>query len=764
MTKAHRKIDALMAAMTLEQKLGQLNLIGGGGEIVTGAAVDVDLEDKMKNGQAGGLFNMMRQEHICSAQTEAVKHGPPILFAGDVIHGLRLPIFPLPLGMANSWDPTMVEKTARIAGLQAAAEGMQHVYSPMIDVTRQPQWGRVAEGFGEDPHLVSKFAVAMVRGYQGDGTFTPDHVAACAKHFVAYGAGRAGLDYAEADLSPQELHDVYLPPFIAAVEAGVCSIMTSFNDVSGIPMHANGDLIKILRRINPDLVVTSDYTGINEMIGHGLGDAQEVAARALEAGVDQDMVGELFIKTLPQSLAEGRITMKQIDASCRRVLRLKDRLGLLDDPFRCLSKERLAALTAHEPEFRAFARETVARSAVLLRNADNVLPFKKIGRIAVIGPLVDSRENMPGTWAVAGDMSQCSTVLEGITEVTGADAEILYAKGANITGHAEKARRFNVFSPTVFIDERSPQKMLSEAVDAASKADSVVLVVGEAKEASGESSSMTDIGLPRCQIDLIRAVIATGKPVALVVMSGRPMTLENILMDEDDLALGGEDRNAERLPGTMLWMPFGGTETGSGLADVLFGDYNPSGKLAMTFPRHVLQGSNYATKNSGRNTGAATDHEKFKLRWLDRKSSPLFPFGHGLSYTTFEYGDVTFDKDRLSGDDKLKAYAIVTNTGDRAGEEIVQMYVTDPVASRTQPVRRLKNFQKILLQPGESRTVEFEITTKDLEFSTARHMADTSKTWEAGEFIVQIAPSSNHMNRASVYWDKPKPMPKPGLV
>lgn len=760
-----KKVNALIAGMTLEQKLSQLNLLGGG-DAFTGALVTTDLERKILAGQVGGVFNMMKQDSMRRTQTEAVKTSLPLLFAGDVIHGLRMPIFPLPIGMANSWEPEMVEKTARIAGLQTAAEGMAHVYSPMIDVSRQPQWGRTAEGFGEDPHLVSKFAVAMVRGYQGYGPdMTTEHVAACIKHFVAYGAGRTGLDYAEADMSPQELHDVYLPPFIAATEAGACSIMTAFNEVNGIPMHANGELINILRDINPDLMVTSDYTGINEMIGHGLGDGKEVAARALEAGVDQDMVGSLFLDTLKQSLNEGRVTIDQVDAACRRVLMLKDKMGLLDDPFRYFDKGRLDTVAAREPEFRAFARETVARSVVLLRNEDKTLPLQKSGKIAVIGPLADSRENMPGTWAVAGDMSKCSTVLEGIMEVAGDKTEVFYAKGANITNHTEKARRYNVFSQTVFIDERTPEEMRAEAIEAANKADTVILVVGEAKEASGESSSMTNIGLPRNQIELVRAVVATGKPVTLVVMSGRPMTLEDILMDENDLALGqGKDAikegltdlYPEKLMPTMLWMPFGGTETGGGLADVIFGDYNPSGKLAMTFPRHVLQGSNYATKSSGRNTEATSEYEKFKLRWLDRKSSPLFPFGHGLSYTSFDYSEVTFNKDRLSGEEKLQAYATITNTGACAGEEVVQLYITDPVASRTQPVRRLKNFQKIMLQPGESRTVAFEVTTKDLEFSTARHVADTSRTWEAGEFILQISRSSSHLNRASVFWDKPK--------
>lgn len=757
-------VDDLMATMTLEQKLAQLNLLGGG-DAFTGATETTDLERKILAGQVGGVFNMMKQDAMRRTQAEAIKSAPPILFAGDVIHGLRMPIFPLPIGMANSWDPAMVEKTARIAGLQAAAEGMQHVYSPMIDVSRQPQWGRTAEGFGEDPYLVSQFAMAMVRGYQGDGqTIPPGYVAACAKHFVAYGAGRTGLDYAEVNISPQELHDVYLPPFIAAVKAGACSIMAAFNEVNGTPMHAHGSLIQVLRNINPDLVVTSDYTGVNEMTGHGIGNGKEVAARALEAGVTQDMVGSLYTDTLKQSLADGRVSIEQIDAECRRVLLLKEKVGLLDDPFISLSPERLAAVAEQEPAFRAFAREVAARSAVLLRNEDKILPLQKSGKIAVIGPLADSRENMPGTWAVAGDMRKCSTIIEGIRQVADGNAEILYAKGTNITNHVEKARRFNVFSQTVFIDERSPEEMIREAVETANKADTVVLVVGEAKEASGESSSMTDIGLPRCQINLIRAVIATGKPVSLIVMSGRPMALENLLMDEDDLALGGPDSIQEKLPGTMLWMPFGGTETGTGLADVIFGDYNPSGKLAMTFPRHVLHGSNYATKTSGRNTDQTNEYEKFKLRWLDRKSTPLFAFGHGLSYTKFEYGEVNFDNDRPIDNQTVKAYVNVTNTGDRPGEEIVQVYITDPVASRTQPCRRLKDFQKVVLQPGEGRTLVFEITPQALEFSIAETIDDTRKIWEPGEFIIQIGQSSEHLNRASVHWNKTKQDPKPDFI
>jgi beta-glucosidase len=769
------KVEELLTKMTLKEKLGQLNLLTAG-EVKTGAVVNENVEEKLRQGLVGGIFGMKNLDNIRRTQKLAVENsrlGIPLLFAEDIIHGFKSPIFPLPLAMASSWDPALVEKTARIAAIQASAEGIVQTYSPMVDISRDPRWGRVAEGFGEDPHLTSAFARAMVRGYQGTDLAAIDTILACVKHFAGYGAGEGGRDYAGADMSPAEFHDTILPPFEAAFKEGAASVMASFNTVNGHPSHANRELLTELLRLKYAFVgfVVGDYTGVQELSAHGLGDYPEVAARAMEAGLDMDMVDELFIQFLEENLGKGRITQLQIDTACRRILEAKDNLGLLDDPYLYMNDDRLQAVLNREPEFRAYAREVASRSCVLLNNQNNVLPLKKSGTIAVIGPLAHSRRNMPGTWAVAGEWRKCSTVLEGLREVGGDNVNVLYAKGANITENRQFAKHLNVHDGNdpekcVITDPRPPEEMLAEAVTVARQADSIILVVGEGKEATGESSSMTDIALPQNQIKLIRAVIATGKPVALIVMSGRPMALENILMDEDTLALGdsnvGIDDNKEIIPDTILWAPFGGTESGGGVADVLFGDYNPSGKLPMTFPRHVGQiPIHYAQRMTGRPLSSYALEkgwamEKFKTGYIDRKSTPLFEFGHGLSYTTFGYGPVTFDKDRMMGAQTLTAYTTVTNTGKRAGEEVVQLYITDPICSRTRPVRQLKNFQKVMLQPGESRELAFKITNEDLKFSIAQTIADTRRKWEAGDFIIQIGPSSSRGNSATIFWDKPK--------
>lgn len=729
-------IDALMNRMTLDEKIGQLNLLAPGSNINTGAVVNTDVEQKIRAGLAGGMFGIRSPGSIRKAQKIAVEEsrlGIPLIFGSDVIHGHET-VFPIPLGLSCTWDMALIEKSARIAATEASADGLNWVFSPMVDIARDPRWGRIAEGSGEDPFLGSRIAEAMIRGYQGDDLAATDTVMACVKHFALYGAAEGGRDYNGADMSPLLMKEIYLPPFEAAIRAGVGSLMTAFNDINGTPATAHKKLISdILRRDwGFSGLVVSDYTGVNEMAAHGLGSLEKVSALALKAGVDMDMVGEGFLRSLKQSLSKGVITEARIDQACRRVLEAKLKLGLFDDPYQYLSENRAAQkiLTA---ENRQAARDMVARSCVLLKNDRQVLPLSKTGTIALIGPLANDRKNMLGTWAISGDPEKCVSVLDGMRNVAGPGVTIHYAKGANIVDDPEMAERLNVFGPIVEIDPRSPEQMIAEALDAAAKSDIIVAVLGEAKEHSGESASRSEIGIPKAQRPLLEALVATGKPVVLLIMSGRPLTLE------------WENKHVDAM--IMGW--FGGTESGNGMADVLFGDHNPSGKLTATFPRNVGQIPLYYNhKSTGRPyTGT---FKKFTSCYIDAPNDPLFPFGYGLSYTTFDYGPVTVNKATLKGDDKLTASVTLTNTGRYAGEETVQLYITDPVAKRTRPVREMKGFQKILLQPGEQRTVSFDITPDDLKY----HITDKNYNWESGDFVIQIGPHSSDTQAANVKWTR----------
>ncbi len=750
MRKMKKFIRELMGRMTLEEKLGQLNLLTSGGGVLTGASINTHVDAKIVAGKAGGVFGTdWTREAIRHAQALAVEKsrlGIPLLFGADLIHGFRMPTFPTPLAMSCSWDMKAIETMAHTTALQARAGGVNWNFSPMVDICRDPRWGRVVESAGEDPHLGSKIAEAMVKGYQGGDMAAPDRMMACVKHFFGYGAAEGGRDYNTVDMSPAKAHDVYLPPYRAAVKAGAGSIMSSFNDVNGMPSHCNPDLQTGLLRRKWGFrgMNVADYTGVNELTAHGLGDLKDAAALALKAGLDMDMVGEGFIHTLPVSIADGTVDVSYVDRACARVLEMKYRLGLFDDPYRGMDDANNAAVAAREPEFRKQARDIAAQSCVLLKNDGQVLPLEKSRTIAVIGPLADDRLNMNGSWAPSGDGTRCVTVLEGMRNVAGADARILYARGANITDDPVLADRLNVFDgadKTVVIDPDT-ESLLVEASATARRADAVVLVVGEAKEHTGESSSVTDLVLSKGQQRLVEAVLLTGKPVALVVISGRPLNLSF------------EDRNVP----AILWAPFLGTEAGNALADLLYGDKTPSGKLTMSFPRSVGQiPVYYAHKNTGRPLSPGKDFVKFQSCYLDEKNTPLYPFGHGLSYTRFKYGPVTVGKTALNGDETLKASVTVTNTGGRAGREITQLYITDPVASRTRPVRELKGFQHTDLAPGESRTISFDITTDMLEFSTAKTLADTSRRWEPGAFVIQIGGSSAHLHSVTVDWRKAAP-------
>jgi beta-glucosidase len=720
-----RYISDLMSQMTFQEKIGQLNLITPGGGIPTGSVVSTDVEEKVKSGFVGGIFGIYGPVKLRQAQQMAVEEsrmGIPMIFGSDVIHGYKT-TFPIPLGTSASWDMELIEKTARIAAKEATADGIFWNFSPMVDIARDPRWGRVAEGAGEDPYLGSEVAKAMVRGYQQNDLARENTMMATVKHMALYGASEAGRDYNTVDMSRNRMFNDYLPPYKAAVDAGVGCVMTSFNDVDGIPASGNRWLLTELLRDDWgfDGFVVSDYTSVNEMMAHGLGDLQAVSALALKAGVDMDMVGEGFLTTLGKSLEEGIVTLADIDLACRRVLEAKYKLGLFENPYRYFDETRpeKEILTA---ENRQAAREVAARSFVLLKNNNQVLPLKKSGSVALIGPLADNKNNMLGTWAPTGNPQLSVPVLEGIKNVAGDEVNILYARGSNISDDLDFAKKVNVFGTRIDMDERPPEVMLQEAVNTARRADVVVAVVGEASEMSGESGNRTNLDVPEEQKKLIRALAETGKPLVLVMMSGRPLTLEE------------ENSLADAI--LQVWHP--GVEAGNAIADVLFGDYNPSGKLTMTFPRNVGQIPIYYAHRATGRPQAGDVFEKFKSNYLDSPNSPLFPFGYGLSYTTFEYSDVSLSSTTLSAGGTLEAKVTVSNTGEYDGEEVVQLYIRDVVTSITRPVKEMKGFQKIFLKAGESKEVSFSLSEEDLKF----YNYELDFVAEPGEFIVFIGTSS----------------------
>lgn len=723
-------INNLMKKMTLEEKIGQLNLVTPGGA-VTGAVVSKDVDDKIRKGQVGGLFGITGPDKIRRAQEIAVNNSRlhiPLLFGLDVIHGHRT-IFPIPLGLSSSWDTAMIKKSARIAANEATADALNWVYSPMVDIARDPRWGRIAEGSGEDPFLGSQIAKVMVEGYQGNDLSEDKTVMACVKHFALYGAAEAGRDYNTVDMSKVKMYNEYLPPYKAAVDAGVGSIMTSFNTIDGIPATANKWLLTDLLRKQwgfKGLVVT-DYTSISEMVNHGMGDDKKVAELALNAGVDMDMVSEDILKYAAQLVKEGKVSAKTIDDACRRILEAKYKLGLFDDPYRYCNDQRAKTELMSQANLEE-ARKIAARSFVLLKNDNQVLPLKKSATIALIGPLADSKRNMLGTWSVSGDPEKSVTIMQGIKNVAGNDVNILYAKGANISDDTEFIKRVNVFGEEITVDKKNPEEMINEAVETANKADVVVAVLGEAADMTGESSSMTHIGLQESQENLLKALVKTGKPIVLVLMNGRPMTL-----NWEDAHVNG-----------ILDVWFGGTEAGNAVADVLFGNYNPSGKLTATFPRNVGQIPIYYNHlNTGRPFHPG-DSPKFKSDYLDASNDPLYPFGYGLSYTTFSYSDISLSNKTLNPNGKITATVTVTNTGTVAGKETVQLYIRDMVGSIARPVKELKGFQQITLAPGESKKVSFTISVSDLRF----YNSDLKYVYEPGNFKVFIGTNSRDLKEA----------------
>jgi beta-glucosidase len=730
-------IDALMKKMTLEEKIGQLNLPGSG-DIVTGQAGNSDIAKKIEQGKVGGLFNIKSLAKIKEVQKLAVEKSRlkiPLIFGMDVIHGYET-VFPIPLGLSCTWDMNLVERSARIAATEASADGINWTFSPMVDIARDPRWGRIAEGSGEDPYLGSQIAKAMVKGYQGNDLTKNNTIMSCVKHYALYGAAEAGRDYNTTDMSHQRMYNEYFPPYKAAVDAGVGSVMASFNEVDGVPATASKWLMTDVLRKQWGFkgFVVTDYTGINEMIDHGIGDLQTVSARALMAGIDMDMVGEGLLTTTQKSLKEGKVTMVQIDAACRRILEAKYKLGLFDDPYKYCDENR-AKTEIFTDANRAEARSIAAQSFVLLKNQNNILPLKKIGTIALIGPLADNKENMPGTWSVAANFSKATSVLTGLKEVVGDKAKILYAKGSNLDADTAFEERAGMFGKGFGRDKRPAAEIIQEAVNIANQADVIVAALGESAEMSGESSSRSSIEIPESQKDLLKALLKTGKPVVLVLFAGRPM------------ALKWEDENVPAI--LNVW--FGGSEAGYAVADVLFGDINPSGKLSTTFPQNIGQVPIfYNHKNTGRPLEEGKWFSKFRSNYLDVSNDPVYPFGYGLSYSSFSYSDIKLSNTSLKGNQALTASVTVTNTGNKDGKEVIQLYIRDVVGSVTRPVKELKGFQKTALKAGESKTVSFSITPNDLKF----YNYDLKYEWEPGEFVIMIGGNSRDVKSGKVNWVK----------
>jgi beta-glucosidase len=728
-------VDALMKKMTLDEKIGQLNLPGSG-DIVTGQASNSDIGKKIKEGKVGGLFNIKSLEKIKAVQKVAVEETRlkiPLLFGMDVIHGYET-VFPIPLALSCSWDMKVIERSAQIAASEASADGISWTFSPMVDIARDPRWGRIAEGNGEDVYLGSQIAKAMVKGYQGDLSKNTN-IMACVKHYALYGAAEAGRDYNATDMSLTRMYNEYLPPYKAAVDAGAGSVMASFNDVNGVPATANKFLMTDVLRKQWGFkgFVVTDYTGINEMTAHGLGDLKTVSALALNAGIHMDMVGEGFLTTLKKSLSEGKVTLQQIDNACRLILEAKYKLGLFDNPYKYCDENRSKTEIFTDAN-RKEARQIAADCFVLLKNQNNTLPLKKSGTIAVIGPLADSKENMPGTWSVAANFSKATSVLTGLKEIVGDKAKIVYAKGSNLDADPAFEQRATMFGKTLQRDNRPAADIIAEAVNIANGADVIVTALGEAAEMTGEASSRTNLDIPEVQKDLLKALLKTGKPVVLVLFTGRPLTIK------------WENDNVPAI--LNVW--FGGSEAGYAVADVLFGDVNPSGKLTTTWPQNVGQVPLYYNhKNTGRPLSGPW-FQKFQSNYLDVNNEPVYPFGFGLSYTSFSYSDIKLSSSSLKGNQTLTASVTVSNTGNKDGKEVVQLYIRDIVGTNTRPVKELKGFQKIELKARESKTVSFNITTADLKY----YNTDLKNDWEAGEFEIMIGPNSRDVKKVKINWSK----------
>ncbi|WP_439478939.1 beta-glucosidase BglX [Chryseobacterium aquaticum] len=734
-------VESLLAKMTLDEKIGQLNLPSSG-DFTTGLAKSSDIGKKVEQGLVGGLFNIKGADKIRAVQKVAVENSRlkiPLIFGMDVIHGYET-TFPIPLGLAASWDMNLIQQSARVAAKEASADGINWTFSPMVDISREPRWGRVSEGSGEDPYLGSEIAKNMVYGYQGNDLSLSNTILACVKHFALYGAGEAGRDYNTVDMSHVRMFNEYFPPYKAAVDAGVASVMASFNEVDGVPATGSRWLqTEVLRnKWNFKGFVVTDYTGIPEMVDHGMGDLQQVSALALKAGIDMDMVGEGFLTTLKKSLAEGKITQAEIDMAAKRILESKYDLGLFDDPYR-YGDAKLAAKEVYNLENRNIARNAAAQSMVLMKNENQVLPLKKSGTVAVIGPLVNNSLNMAGTWSVAAKHDKAINLMQGLQANYGKDVKFISAKGSNIDYDAKLEDIYAAHGKKTDRDNRSKEVLLKEAVDVANKADVVVLAIGESAEMSGESSSRTEITIPQSQIDLLNELKKTGKPIAVVLFTGRPLALTNM----------------KDVPDAILNVWFAGSEAGNAISDVLFGKVNPSGKLPMTFPRSLGQVPiYYNAKNTGRPLAQdkvdKCQFDRFRSNYMDECNTPLYPFGYGLSYTKFNYSDVTVSNVNPKGNQTVQASVTVTNSGNYDGAEVVQLYIRDMVGSITRPVKELKGFQKVMLKKGESKKVTFDITPESLKF----YNGDLKYDWESGEFDIMIGTNSEDVKHSKINWTK----------
>ena len=722
--KRDKFIDNLLLKMTLEEKLGQMNL-DVAGDIVTGGTKASAVAERIKKGELGGVFNIKGAKEIRELQEIAVKDsrlGIPLIVGMDVIHGYET-IFPIPLALSCSWDIPAIEQSARIAAKEASADGIMWTYSPMVDISVEPRWGRVSEGSGEDPYLGSEIARAMVRGYQGDFSKS-DNIMACLKHYALYGAAEAGRDYNTVDMSRVRMYNQYFPPYKAAVEEGVASVMTSFNIVDGIPATANKWLIDdVLRKQwGFDKFVVTDYASIFEMQAHGAGDLQTASVRALKAGTDMDMCAHGYIETLKKSLEEGKVTMAEIDNAVRRILEAKYLLGLFDDPYKFCDKKRRAK-DVFTPENRKAARELAAETFVLLKNEGNILPLKKQGKIALVGPLADTKSNMSGTWVVAAVHERYNTLRESMAEVLkGTGAELLYAQGCNICAD-EKTQAAAEFGKT--IPRIDAKKGREEALAVAKEADVIICAMGETADMSGESSSRATLELMDEQMNLLKELAQLGKPIVLLNFSGRPtvMTWEQ-----------------QNIPAIMnVW--FGGSEAADAICDVVFGEKNPSGRLTMTMPQSIGQVPLYYNHmNTGRPVpDDAEGYRKFQSNYFEVRNGALYPFGYGLSYTTVNYGKPAIGPAKgRSMNDLATVTVTVSNTGSRATDEVVQLYIHDIDATIVRPVKELKGFQRVHLEAGESKEILFELTRDMLSY----YDGEGNVVLEPGKFDIMIGPNS----------------------
>ena len=720
-----RFITDLMDRMTLREKLGQLNLPSGG-DLVTGSVMNGELSDMIRKQEIGGFFNVKGIQKINALQHLAVEESRlkiPLLVGADVIHGYET-IFPIPLALSCSWDTLAVERMARISAIEASADGINWTFSPMVDICRDARWGRIAEGNGEDPYLGSLMAKAYVRGYQGNNMQGNDEILACVKHFALYGASESGRDYNTMDMSRLRMYNEYLAPYKAAVDAGVGSIMSSFNIVDGIKRAHDAAYTWLLTDLLRNewgfggLLVT-DYNSIAEMSSHGVAPLKEASIRALQAGTDMDMVSCGFLNTLEESLKEAKVTEEQINMACRRVLEAKYKLGLFSNPYKYCDALR-AKEKLYTPEHRSAARAIAAETFVLLKNDNNLLPLEQKGRIALIGPMADARNNMCGMWSMTCTPSRHRTLLEGIRAAAGDKAEILYAKGSNIYYDAETEKAATGIRPLERGDNR---ELLDEALRVASRSDIIVAALGECAEMSGESASRTSLEIPDAQQDLLKALVKTGKPVVLLLFTGRP------------LVLNWEATNVHSI--LNVW--FGGSETGDAVADVLFGKVAPSGKLTTTFPRSVGQlPLFYNHLNTGRPDPDNRIFNRYASNYLDESNEPLYPFGYGLSYTDFVYSDLQISSETLPKNGELTVSVTVTNKGNYDGYETVQLYLRDIYAEIARPVKELKGFKRIFLKSGESRDINFVITENDLKF----YNSGLEYIYEPGEFDVMVGSNS----------------------